>query len=339
MQVISSITLAALMHGIAAAAPSATPPAGAASEAGALSVDARITLPDANGRIDHLAFDPSRQRLYVAELGSDSVAIVDVGNRRVLRTVSGFDEPQGIGYEPASDTVYVANGGDGSVRLFRGEDFSALGRIELGADADNVRVDEATHRVYVGFGGGALAVLDSATRRKLSELALDGHPESFQLDPGGDLIYVNVPQARHIAVLSRASQRQIAAWPTGTLRGNFPLALDAPRARVISVLRDPPRLQVFDMHGGRQLNGIDVCRDADDVFVDARRQRLYVTCGEGYVDVLDAASDVFTRIGRRVVTGPGSRTGLFVPQLDRLFVAVRASKEQPPAIWILQPVR
>src|SRR5262245_60229321 len=76
MQVISSITLAALMHGIAAAAPSATPPAGAASEAGALSVDARITLPDANGRIDHLAFDPSRQRLYVAELGSDSVAIV-----------------------------------------------------------------------------------------------------------------------------------------------------------------------------------------------------------------------------------------------------------------------
>src|SRR6187551_1945688 len=87
-----------------------------------LTVDVKIPLGDIAGRIDHLAYDSARQRLYVAELGNNSVGIVDLKQRRLLRTVAGFDEPQGIGYEASTDTVYVANGGDGSLRLFRGAD-------------------------------------------------------------------------------------------------------------------------------------------------------------------------------------------------------------------------
>src|SRR4051812_37114816 len=98
-------------------------------------IETRIELGDISGRIDHLAYDSARQRLYVAELGNDSVGIVDLNKRSLLRTVGGFDEPQGIGYEISSDTVYVSNGGDGSLRMFRGEDFAAIGKISLGGDA------------------------------------------------------------------------------------------------------------------------------------------------------------------------------------------------------------
>src|SRR4249919_841894 len=100
-----------------------------------LSVEEKIPLGDIKGRIDHLAFDPARRRVYVAELGNNSVGIVDMRTRQLIRTVSGFDEPQGIGYEPSTDTIYVANAGDGSVRVFGGEDFAALGRIALADDA------------------------------------------------------------------------------------------------------------------------------------------------------------------------------------------------------------
>jgi hypothetical protein len=86
----------------------------------AFTVEVKIPLGNIVGRIDHLAYDSARQRLYVAELGNDSVGIVDLKERRLLRTVAGFKEPQGIGYEASTDTVYVANGGDGSLRLFRG---------------------------------------------------------------------------------------------------------------------------------------------------------------------------------------------------------------------------
>ena len=96
-------------------------PAGA-GDAPALHLEAKIPLGDISGRIDHLAYDAARSRLYVAELGNDSVGIVDLGSRQLIRTVKGFDEPQGVAYELSTDTVYVANGGDGSLRLFRGAD-------------------------------------------------------------------------------------------------------------------------------------------------------------------------------------------------------------------------
>jgi YVTN family beta-propeller protein len=306
-----------------------------AEAAATLTEEARIPLAEARGRIDHLAFDAARGRLYVAELGSDSVGIIDVKSRRVIRTSGGFDEPQGIGYEADSDTVYVANGGDGSVRMFRGEDFTPLGRLTPGDDADNVRVDQAAHRVYVGYGAGALAVIDSTTRRKVADILLQGHPESFQLDPAGNNIFVNVPDAHHIAVVDRAAQRQLTAWPTGDSRANFPMALDAARDGVISVFRHPARLETYEVRTGRRMDRSDVCTDSDDVFVDARRGRVYVICGEGYVDVFETSADRLVRI-ERVATARGSRTGLFVPELDRLFVALRAG-EEPAALLILRP--
>ena len=93
---------------------------------------------------------------------------------------------------------------------------------------------------------------------------------------------------------------------------------------------------MYEMPAGRPLGGIDICSDSDDVFVDPKRHRVYVICGQGVVDTLDAATDVLSRIGR-VTTSEGSRTGLLVPDLDQLFVAIRATQDNAAAIWILRP--
>lgn len=304
--------------------------------AASMTVEARIPLGRINGRIDHLAFDPTRKRLYVAEFGNDSVGIIDLQARRMIRTIAGFDDPQGVVYEPTSDTVYVANGGDGSVRVFRAEDFKPLGKIELGDDADNVRVDPSARRVYVGYGNGAIAVIDPATRTQIATIELKGHPEGFQLNPAGTVIYVNIPDAGEIAVLATDSHRQVASWPTAELHANYPIALDAANGRVVSIFRRPSRLEAIDLHSGRRLGGSEVCADSDDVFLDPRRRRLYVTCGEGFVDTFDASGEKFTRVGR-MTTSKGARTGLFIPGMDLLLVATRESGGDPAAIWLLRP--
>jgi DNA-binding beta-propeller fold protein YncE len=301
-----------------------------------LALESKIPLGDVSGRIDHLAYDPSRQRLYVAELGNDTIGIVDLKAGSVLRGVPGLDEPQGIGYEPGSDTIYVANGGDGSVRLFSGADFAPVASVALGKDADNVRIDRDAHRVYVGYGAGAIAIIDAVTRRHVADIPLAGHPEGFQLDPASDRIYVNVPDAGEIAVLSREKLRQVASWKTGGLRANYPLVLDPQGGHAIAVFRRPARLQVYEISSGRVVGGIDTCSDSDDVFVDARRRRVYVICGEGVIETLDTSKDIPVRIGR-FATSEGSRTGLLVPAIDRLFVAVRATRGEPASIWVLRP--
>lgn len=307
-----------------------------AGDAPALVLQAKIPLGNISGRIDHLAYDAARQRLYVAELGNDSVGIVDLNSRRLIRTVTGFDEPQGVAYEPSTDTVYVANGGNGSLQLFRGADFVPVDKIALGADADNVRLDPATHRVYVGYGGGAIAVIDPISRQRIADIPLKGHPESFQLEPSGPRIFVNVPDAGLIQVASRETARSIASWSTAGLRANYPMAIDTPNHRLLAAFRQPARLEGFDMTSGSRLGGIAACSDADDVFVDPKRDRVYIVCGEGSVDTYESAGKAFTRIDEFEISR-GSRTGLYLPDVDRLVIAIRASGKEPAAIWVLRP--
>ena len=192
-----------------------------------------------------MAVDLSRGRLFVAELGNNSVGIIDLKTSKVLSRITGLKEPQGVGYMPSTDLLYVANAGDGSVRLFRGTDLKEAGRIDLGDDADNVRIDPSGRRVFVGYGRGALAAIDAERNVKTSDIALDGHPESFRLESGGSRIFVNVPDAHAIDVVDRDSGKTIAKWPTGTLRGNFAMTLDdesRPRDRGVQEPGDADRL-------------------------------------------------------------------------------------------------
>jgi YVTN family beta-propeller protein len=301
-----------------------------------LQLEAKIPLGDVRGRIDHMAIDLARQRLFVAELGNDSVSVVDLKDRKVLRRISGLKEPQGVGYVASTDTLYVANAGDGSLRLFRGENYADEARINLGDDADNIRVDDATHRVIVGYGGGALAMIDAATHNKIADIPLKGHPESFQFSRDGKEIFVNVPDAREIAVIDRGRGKQVASWPMRNATGNFPMALDEDAGRVFTVFRYPARLGVFALSDGKVVATPDICRDADDVFADAKRQRLYASCGDGSLDVLDMQG-AFRRTAR-IPTVAGARTALFAPDLDRLFLAVRAERGEAASIWIFRPL-
>ena len=302
----------------------------------ALQLEAKIALGKVNGRIDHMAVDLQRGRLFVAELGSDSVGVVDVSGHTLVRRISGLKEPQGVAYEKSTDTLYVANARDGSVQIFRGERYVPEGTILLGNDADNIRVDATASRVFVGYGDGALAAINPADNRKTAEIPLDSHPESFQLAPGGNRIYVNLPDSRTIAVIDPAAGKQIATWPTQGMNGNFAMALDNEGQKVLVVFRSPAKLVAFSMVDSGMVASVDTCGDVDDVFVDAKRQRIYVSCGDGYVDVIDKANPPYRRISR-FATAAGARTSLFVPELDRLFVAVRASAARPAEIWVLKP--
>jgi len=324
----SSIVPVALLIASGAAAAQTTAP---------LAVESKISLGDIRGRIDHLTVDIKRQRLYVAELGNDTVGVVDLSGRKTIRALTGLKEPQGIGYVSSTDTVYVANSSDGSVKLFQGPDLKVAGSIDLGDDADNVRVNDVSQQVVVGYGDGALAILDAVSHAKIATIPLKAHPESFRIEATGRRIYVNVPRAHEIAVVDQGARKQIAAWPTGELTANFPLALDESHQRVLAVFRHPARLAVFQAQGGSRVASAQTCGDSDDLFIDAKRSLVYVICGEGYVDVFAARGESYTSLGR-IATRPGARTGLFVPEIDRLLVAARASASESAAVWVLRPL-
>src|SRR5207247_9894098 len=179
-------------------------PSAAASSA-PLVLETEIPLRDVSGRIDHMAVDLAHRRLFVAELGNDSLEVIDLTGRRPVHRLTGLKAPQGVVYEPVSALLAVANGDDGSLLFFDGANFAPAGRLDLGSDADDLRRDDRTGHLLVGFGEGGLAIIDAKTRSKLREFRLPAHPEGFQLSPDGLSVYVNVPDARQIGVMDLSS--------------------------------------------------------------------------------------------------------------------------------------
>jgi len=275
-----------------------------------------------------MAADPQGQRLFVAALGNGTVEVLDLRSARRVRSLQGFHEPQGLGFAGPPPRLFVSNGGDGACDMLDGATFQPLRSLRFSRDADNVRYDPAANRVYVGYGDGALGIIDARTGDSLGCIRLPGHPESFLLEKEGSRIFVNVAGLGQVAVADRASGRVTAVWKIGPNRANYPMALDDSGHRLFVGCRDPAGIVVLDTKSGRHLAAVPSDGDPDDMFYDPARGRLYVTCGAGFVDVLEVARSGGVSMIERVSTAPGARTSLLVPELRRLFVAIphRASQ-------------
>jgi len=208
--------------------------------------------------------------------------------------------------------------------------------IRIGDDSDNVRYDAATKRLFVGFGSGALAAIDPADGKVLGEAKLAGHPESFQLERSGSRAFVNVPTADQIAVVDRNALKVIATWPVTSAKANFPMALDEANHRMFVGCRRPAKVLVYDTTTGKEVGAFDIVGDTDDLFYDAARKRLYVSGGEGYIDVFQQQDgNRFARLAH-VATAAGARTSLFVQEQNRLYLTVPHRGSQKAEIRIYE---
>jgi glutamine cyclotransferase len=282
------------------------------------------------GRIDHLAYDAKAGRLAVAALGNNSVEVIDLKEGKVVHSIKGLPESQGIQY--VDGQIVVATGGDGRCRFYDGETFKLLKTVECGADADNVRYDAAAKLVYVGC--DALAVVDPAKGAKVGEIPLEAHAESFQLEAKGPRIFVNVPKAGHIAVVDREKRAVIAKWKLSAA-ANYPMALDEAGHRLFVGCRQPAKLLVFDTESGKELAAVECSGDTDDVFYDAPSKRVFVSCGAGFLDVFDASEVVPRRTGK-VATAAGARTCLYVADQGRIYLAVPRRGGQQAEVRVYQ---
>ena len=286
-----------------------------------LLLEKEIPLPGVEGRIDHFSVDVPGQRLFIAALENGSVEILDTRRGERAAEIKGLEEPQGVYYDFKTGRLYVATGGDGKLRIYDGKSLTVKETLGFGGDADNVRYDQQTGNIWVGYGNGGIAITN-ATGQKVGSVALGSHPESFQFEPNGDRVYVNVPGQFGIAVVDRKKRAVVAKWGLGGRFGNYPMALDDTHKRLFVGCRLPAKLVVLDTTSGRIVASLSTIGAADDIFHDGGRRVVYVIGGEGAVEVFRQRDPDHYEPDGRITTAPGARTGLFVSALNRLFVAV-----------------
>lgn len=313
-------------------------PAVAQSAPGSLRLEREIPLTGVEGRIDHLAADVKGQRVFVAALGNGTVEVVDLAEGKRTGEIKGLKEPQGVAFAPSNGAVYVAGGGDGTVRSFDSHTLKPLHEVKLGEDADNLRLDAAHDQLLAGYGAGAIAVLGLDLARK-GNFELPAHPESFQFDADGTHLLVNLPDHHSIASIDLGSKTVNADWTHPSAAANFSMAVDRTTHRMFIPCRQPARLLVLSADTGRITAWLPTVGDADDIFVNEPLRVVYVIGGQGMVDVL------YVRVGdamvsrAKVPTAPGARTGLYVPEWNKLIVAAprQGTNEARLLVFAVQP--
>jgi len=300
-----------------------------------LKLIATIPLPNIDGRVDHFSIDLQHQIVFVAALGANAVVSVDLAHGKALGSISGLKEPQGVLYVPENGHLYIANGGDGSVRIYEANTLKQIKSVALGDDADNIRYDAATKTIWIGYGSGAVAALD-LDGNKLFDIPVGEHPEAFVLEQRGNKMFVNVPRKNEVAVLDRSARKLIAAYGTGLTAGNYPMAFDEANERIFVGCRVPARLLVLDADNGKTVADLDTVSGTDDLFYDAAKHRIYVLGGGGFVVTYNQSnSNTYSEISR-VATSAGGRTGLFIPELKELLVAIPRKGDQDAFVQIYQ---
>lgn len=281
-----------------------------------------IALPGVEGRIDHFALDELNQRFFVCALGNNSVEVVDLRKGERVHSITGLGAPQGVAYASNVDRLFIANDQGGLCKIYDAKSYQQVGEINFKDDADNVRYDAAAKKIYVGYGSGGLGIINAAESKQAGSIKLSAHPEAFELEKNGHRIFVNVPNSRQIAVIDRNKGEVAATWKTDLALGNFPMALDESDHRLFIGCRMPSKLVVLNTDSGEVVAKIDISGDPDDVFYDDKRHRIYVICGAGNIAVIEQKDVNSYRSLATIDTAAGARTGLLVPQLDTLFVAV-----------------
>jgi DNA-binding beta-propeller fold protein YncE len=294
----------------------------AAQSAASLKLKQTIPLPGVEGRIDHFALDAPGERLFVCALGNNTVEVLDLRKDERIHSIAGLGAPQGIVYTPELDRLFVANDKAGIFKIYDGKSFRETSELNFADDADNIRYDDATKKIYVGFGSGGIAIVNATDGKKIGLIKLSAHPEAFELEKNGRRIFANVPNSRHVAVIDRDKGEVVARWQTDLAFGNFPMALDERNHRLFVGCRLPSKLIVLNTESGDVIAKIDISGDPDDIFYDSKRHRIYTICGAGKIDIIEQTDPNTYAVSTKVNTADGARTGLFVPERDTLFVAI-----------------
>jgi WD40 repeat protein len=305
----------------------------------------KIPMPNVKGRLDHFGLDLAGKRLFVAALGDDqnTVEVIDLKSGKWVASIPGQSKPQGLFYSSDFKKLFVANGTDGTCKIFAGDTFKLIDSIALGSDADHVGYDPATQYLYVGFGdakSGALAIIDTRDNKHIGDIKTDARPGGIKIEQSRPQTFVTLTGATHLGVVDLKKREQAAAWPTG-VAGNVALALDEGHHRLFDGVREPATLIVLDTDAGKEITRLEGVAGIDDLWYDSARNRVYASGGRGfdvgYIYTYQQKDADHYELIAKVPTAAGAGTSFWLPQLNRLYVAAPANEKEEAAILVFEP--
>jgi DNA-binding beta-propeller fold protein YncE len=298
-----------------------------------LAVYKSIPLPGVKGRMDHMDVNLKDQVVYIAALGNNTLEVVSLADGKVLHSIAGLDEPQGVCYIPQTKEIFVANGGSGDCYFYNAANYKKIATVHLSSDADDVRYDSVSQKIYVAYGSGGIAIIDAGNHHEAGNIKLPSHPEGFQVDKRNGLLYINLPNTGVIGVADIGKLKLVSEWNKNYRQGNFPMAIDSGGSKLFIGYRHPATLVVMDTKTGKRIAEEKLSNDTDDLFYDAANNRVYASCGGGYLNIFQLQGTGHYQQIANIPTRSGARTSLLIPPLH-LFVVCEPAHSMQAALVV-----
>jgi DNA-binding beta-propeller fold protein YncE len=293
----------------------------------------RTELPGYTGDFDHFEYDLKGNRLWLAAEDHGTLDLFDLNTVKMQKSVKGIvDTPHGILYVPGKNRLIVTDsGGDMKTRVIDAKTLKVTGTVQLAAPGgDAMGYDPSTNRLYIVNGGRDakmketfLSVIDPISLKRLGELKFDTEKvEAMAIESKGNKLYINVTGKNYMAVLDKNTLKVLDTWPIKEAEQNAPLAFDETNKRLFIITRKPGKLIVINADSGATIASFKAPERCDQVIWDAAHRRIYALGGEGYIGVFQQKDPDHYEELARVTSATGAKTGILVPELKRLYVAV-----------------
>jgi DNA-binding beta-propeller fold protein YncE len=290
-----------------------------------------IFLPGYVGDFEHFADDIKGNRMFLIAEDHKTVEVLDIRTGKRLHTITGFGQPHAIEYLPGPNSLIVTEGDEesGAVELVSGSSYKILDKIKLPTDVDGGVYNPVNKYYYVESGGQGpdakthlLSIIDTQNFKLTGDITLPGtKSEAMAIDRSGTKLYVNLRGPDEIGVVDLPSRQLVARWPIPEAKNENALVLDEANHRLFSATHTPPKLFVFDIDTGKVIASLPCAENSDDMGYDPVRKRIYIT-GDGTASVFEQQdADHYVHIAE-VPTGYRAKTSIFVPELNRLYIAV-----------------
>jgi hypothetical protein len=320
-----------------------------------------LPLPGVSGRLDHMAVDVDKRRLFVAAVANGTIEVLDLDAGKAINSIPGIKDAQDALFLGGDFNKLYVSSLDGTLRIFQGETFRLIQALKLEPDPNRLLYDPATDLIYFGYGGQnagfdayeRVGVLQATRGARSDQFVADmiaptfrpGHLAEMAMDDGGRLLACD-SRADLIFQFDSRKRELLKSWPAhGDGAGD--MSLDRVHHRLFVGTRIPAEMTVYDSESGKEIVTLPGPETMDGVHYDAELKRIYVSGGRwygtpeaspGWVFVYQQRDGDHYELISKIKTRPGSGTSLFVPGLKRLYVASQAIGDQQGAILVFEPV-
>ena len=285
--------------------------------------------PGYSGDFDHFGVDADGNRLWLAAEDHGTLELFNLRTGQHERTITGVETPHAIIYLPKANRLIVTDSGKGMTKVFDATTYKVVGHIALEPGADSAEYDPSTGHLYIVTGGKDVDMkdcflneVDPLTGHVYNKLRFDSdHTEAVKAELHGNRLFVNIADHDEVDVVDKKTFKVIAHWPLNGAKTNLTMALDEADHRLFVGTRNPSKLFVLNTDTGATVATLDAPATSDGLFWDGARKRVYLPGGDGYLGVYQQVAPNLYAARPRIPSALGAKSGIVVPQLDRLYLA------------------